>query len=526
MGMLVSTSMAAPGFLGLNSQESGVTLESGYATKAYNCIIDKFGRLGSRRGWVLSTTDKATLPTDSAIESIFQFKDTVGGLSYLSSGALKLFSGLETLTQVILKVADQTTTSSVVFTGNDWQWCSLPLGSGQTAVNNAFLVQDNHEMLVYRRTSDTGTYIAQKIGHYGVVPTGVTIFNPSCALSAFGRVWVGGLSVNKTMIHYSRLLNGADFAGVGSGLLDISSVVNDDIVAIANHNKFLVIFCKNNIVIYSGASDPTKMELADVITGVGCISRDSVQATGTDLIFLSLSGVRSLARTLQDKSMPMRELSMNVRDELVSYLNGELPSTIKSAYFERDALYLLTLPSLKQIMCFDMRAELPNKASRVTMWTGVSYKAFCSTSDRNLLLGVVNGIGKYFGYLDNTANYRLEYFTAHTDVGAPTIVKLLKKIALVIIGGGSQDFTLKYAFDYKQAYTSRAFTTNLGGLSTEYNIAEYNIGEFTSGIAINTISVNASGSGKVLQIGVEATIDGVPVSIQKLDLYLVKGRVA
>ena len=62
------------------------------------------------------------------------------------------------------------------------------------------------------------------------------------------------------------------------------------------------------------------MELTDVITGVGCVSRDSIQATGTDLIYLSQSGIRSLNRTVTENSMPMRELSLNIRDDVTDYL--------------------------------------------------------------------------------------------------------------------------------------------------------------------------------------------------------------
>ena len=37
------------------------------------------------------------------------------------------------------------------------------------------------------------------------------------------------------------------------------------------------------------------MSLEDVITGIGCLSRDSIKATGMDLIFMSQSGVRSFS---------------------------------------------------------------------------------------------------------------------------------------------------------------------------------------------------------------------------------------
>ena len=48
MKQLLSSSIAAPGFFGLNTQESSITLSSGYALQADNCVIDNFGRLGSR----------------------------------------------------------------------------------------------------------------------------------------------------------------------------------------------------------------------------------------------------------------------------------------------------------------------------------------------------------------------------------------------------------------------------------------------------------------------------------------------
>jgi hypothetical protein len=50
-GRLQSSTISAPGFLGVNTQESSVDLASGYALEAFNCVIDKFGRIGARRGW-------------------------------------------------------------------------------------------------------------------------------------------------------------------------------------------------------------------------------------------------------------------------------------------------------------------------------------------------------------------------------------------------------------------------------------------------------------------------------------------
>lgn len=608
-GPLKTTSITAPGFMGLNTQDSGVTLESGYATIANNCIIDKYGRLGARKGWSLLTnstnavvtgsisgttltvtavasgtlsigvvlsgtgvtsgttitalgtgtggtgtytvsasqtvssrtiTASNSLGTGNYIESIFEFKTVGGSITYLSSGNGQLFSG-DTLTRLTRKYVFGTDASGPAvlstqptFTGNRWQWCALPEGSGAAAESYAFAVQNGNPMLVYREGAHSGPFVFQRVGtDYGTMPSGVTTFDPDTCLAAFGRVWVGGLTDNKTTIYYSKLLEGATFTGTGSGLLDIGAVVgqNDEIVALAQHNKYLIIFCKNNIVVYQGANDPTTMTLADSVKGIGCIARDSLQHTGNDLVFLSKSGVRSFNRTIQENSMPLRELSLNIRDDLVGYLAVETLNNIKSAYFERDAFYLITFPGSKTMVYFDLRNVLQNGAARATIWNnnaGITYKAFCATEDRRLLLGVPNGIADYTGYLDNTATYTFSYYTSNSDLGAPTQDKMLKKANLVVIGSGDQDFAFKYGYDYTLNPLSVNIIQNLGTKTfSKYNTtAKYNIAKYASaGIGVNSISMPLSGSGKVIQFGVEATVNDNPVSIQKIDVYLKTGKI-
>jgi hypothetical protein len=46
-----TTSISAPGFYGLNTQDSPLDLNAGFALVATNCIIDQYGRIGSRQGW-------------------------------------------------------------------------------------------------------------------------------------------------------------------------------------------------------------------------------------------------------------------------------------------------------------------------------------------------------------------------------------------------------------------------------------------------------------------------------------------
>lgn len=525
-GSLKVASVKAPAFMGLNTQESEVTLAEGYATKAYNCIIDKYGRLGSRRGWQYVTEDRDTLPSTSYVKTIFEFKDGDGTITYLVGGGNKLFTGTEPLVEKKVRNNADSADISYTITNDNWQIASLQVGTG-TAIAEAYITQKGHAMLTYSK-APTNVPVYRLLGDVGSVPTGYTStsFDPNCVTTAYGRVWAAATSANKLTVYYSRLLAGHHFTGTGSGLLDVSSQVgdNDEIVAINSYNGNLIIFCKNNILVYANADDPTQITLADTIRGVGCIARDSVRRCGEDLVFLSRSGVRSLRRTVQEKSMPMRELSLNIRDELITAVINQPVDDIKSEYFERDAFYVLSLPAQKQVVCFDMRVQLENGAARTTYWEGLDFASYCATSDNNLLLGAMGGVGRYFGYNDNGETYRMVWFSTSSDIGQPSILKVLKKAKLTVISDEAQDFVFKWSFTYSDNFSSRTIQETSKQIVSEYNIAEYNIGEYSGAAFISQSQVNIGGQGDIVKIGFETEVNGSPVSLQRVDIYFKTGR--
>ena len=538
---LVPISLLSPGFLGLNTNDAKVGLDSGYATRANNCIIDQYGRLGSRKGYISLTANQGTLTAGSYLETIFEFNDNLGETYILSAGDGKLFSGTTTLVPHRPKAADQTTDVAGTFTNNRWQFCSAAVGSGSSALVSGIATQKGNPALVWRRTSGAGAYIFQEIGVFGSKPSGVTTFNPDSCLSAFGRVWTAGITSNKHTIFFSDLLDPTNFNSGSSGILDISTVVgnNDEIVGLAQHNNFLVIFCTNSIVVYGSAGtsavsgiDPLTMELVDVVTGVGCISRDSIQATGTDLIYLSKSGIRSFNRTVTENSMPMRELSLNIREDITNYLALEPTyDGIKSGYFEKEAFYILTFPASKIMIYVDLRTALPNGAARVTTWSldnGNVYKAFAATEARQFLFGVPNGIGQYSGYLDANEGYELVYKSPFADVTGGVVKKFLKKAKLLVIGSGDQNFTFKYGYNYTLHPRTVILTRGLGtGIYPKFSSVSslYAVSKYSSvGIGVKEVKVPLGGSGDTFAFGINATIKSDALSIQKIDLFLKTGK--
>jgi hypothetical protein len=170
-----------------------------------------------------------------------------------------------------------------------------------------------------------------------------------------------------------------------------------------------------------------------------------------------------------------------------------------------------------------MRSPLPEGAAKPTMWT-LAPTAMFSGSDRMLLLGVPGYIAEYDGYLDNEATYFFSYYGNYIDFGAPTTEKVLKKIAFTVIGGVSQLVLVKWSFDYSNNFRTEQMTIG-DQVIYEYGSAEYGLAEYAGGIEIDQKHVNTHGRGKVLQFGFETQIEGQPISIQKIDVYVKQGRI-
>jgi hypothetical protein len=534
---IVASTIAAPGFMGLNSQDSQVQLEAGFASKATNCVIDKFGRIGSRKGWEPVNEFDSDL-SDDPIEFMFELVVT-GGNKLISYGGGSFWEGTTTLTELSVRNVDNS--DDLVYNISDgyWQGAAIPFGENSDAKPHAYFVQGGYSPLVYHElpeagggdphAHDSGDFGLQKLADVGTLPVGYTDseFKPNCVLAAYGRVWMASMPGDRQTVYFSRLLDGSDFQGGDSGSLSLGEVFpnGDEITALAAHNGFLIIFGRNNIAIYSNPIDVTQLTLADFIPNIGCIARDSVQNTGTDIVFLSDTGVRSLARVVIEKSLPFRDLSKNVRDELINKVKGvSNPLAIKSAYYDREAFYVLTIPTTKEVYCFDMRVAMQDGSARVTTWNRMDPKYFLVTADKKLYIGKEGYIGEYTGWSDNDESYRLEYFTTYFDLGQTTTQKILKKLSWILIGGSGQSVVTKYGFDYAQAFRSEVRALPTVGVS-QYNIDEYTVAQYGAGVITAKFTKQVGGTGTVIQIGLEAEIENDPLSIQRLDVFSKIGKI-
>jgi len=504
---LQNITVAAPGFAGLNTQDSPIGVDPSFAAVADNCVIDKLGRIGARKGWeAVSSNGSSVLGSSRGIETMYEFIDNSGDKVVLSAGNNKVFKGTSTLTDI--------TPSSYTPSANDWKIVTLN--------NHVYLFQRGHEPLI--GTDESGSFVLETMSAHshstGTAPQGNEV------LAAYGKLFVADITGDKHTIYWSDTLNGHAWTGGATGSLDVTLVWPtgfDEITALAAHNGFLIIFGKKSILVYSGASSPASMTLTDTIEGIGCIARDSVQHTGTDILFLSETGVRSFGRTIQEKSMPMRDISKNVRTDLLNLIPLQT-NPIKSLYSSEEAFYLLTLPDSNTVYCFDMRTALPDGSQRATTWSGMYPLSFAVLEGGEIYIGISSGIVEYTGYMDGAVKYEMRYFSNPMDFGNTSNLKFLKKFNMTIIGGQNTPTTLNWGYDYTANYTKQAFTFGSSNIG-EYGVSEYNTtAEYTSSILINTPKVNTSGSGEVVTIGIEAEVNGAAFSIQKIDIHALLGR--
>lgn len=520
---LIPISIAAPGFFGLNTQDSPIGLPAEYALEANNCIIDRLGRIGARKGRTAVGVAPGIGTSDVTLVHEFIGADSTVRYLFIAAG------------DIYEMESDGTCTS--VYTG---AWT----GAGTYAGDSGWkAVTFNGYVWFFKRGENPlrytpGTFSPYVVGTVQLItavtsPTAYagTVQTANEVLSAYGRLWTADTATNNYTVWYSDALSGHIWTGGSSGSLDLRTVFPNGtrpIVALAAFNGYLVVFCDTVIAIYEGAetTPASTLALVDIIDGVGCISRDSIQDVGSDIFFLSDTGIRSLGRIISEKSAPIFDVSRNVRDDLIQdiILNGD-NEEVKSCYNDLEGFYLLTLINQNKTYCLDLKNRLENNVCRVTAWTTAPL-CYTVTKDKQMFMGYPGNVYKYDGYRDDTLSYRFSYKTSWLSGENQVALKILKNVRIISVGGAGYTLTLNWGFDY--AGLPRSLQKTIGSVAavSEWNVAEWNVGEWGSVSTISTLRAPLGGAGQVFQFNIDTPIYDQSLSIQQIDIFIKIGRLA
>ena len=509
------------GMNGLNLQANPAALDPSWLTLADNIVLRESGRISFRKG-----LKQKVLKTTAKIGAISEIDDTDVILAAVGTN----------MYTVDFTTPDTPWTLSFATGGSASDWQMIPFN------NEMYCVQSGHAIIEYddSGTSPFWTLLTGTTGYSA--PTGVTTFDPSCGIGFYGRLWFGGITEEPDVVYYSDTLNGHIWATGAAGAIDLKTVWGaDTIIAIQPFYGKLVIFGKHNIVIYNGPADPDTMTLDEVIRGIGCASRDSVQAVGDDLYFLSDTGVRSLSRTTEKDNIPLQDLSLTIKDTITRNISQS--TNAKAVYVENEGTYILSFVDLNVTYIFDIKHETPSGTPRITTWTFDTTRvpsSFAYTESKDLLIGQAGGsIATYEGYYDKdyvsggtytSASYTGTFKTTWLDLGQGAVASLLKKLKAVISGGSGTTIGIKWYKDFAMEPSKTTnFLLNPGSTGTlalfGASTSLYGTSKYTPIYGMKEYNMPLTGSAKHLQIEMSGETAGFTASLQDMTLLYKQGKI-
>ena len=604
------------GINGLNTQSNPNALDPSYLVSADNIVLRESGRISFRNGF-----KQKVVPTGTAIGSMIEHKESDGTNKIFASFGTSIYTVDFTAPNAAFASGANIKRTVTDSTG-DWQFVNFnnrlhcfhagvvpqrydgASDTGErwsahfnsTLINNSSNITNNattiivdstvgfppigqiiidSEVLSYTSiTATTFVGLTRGVGStsaathndnvavktYGI-PVTVTTFNPSCGMGYYGRLWCGGVTEAKDVVYWSNLLDGDDWNGGDAGVLDLSKIWGtDEVVAIAPFFGKLIIFGKNNIVVYNNPTDVTSLALDEVISGIGCVARDSIQAIGDDLVFLSSTGLRSLARTTEKDKLPLMDLTVNIKDTIIRNIGQS--TKVKSVYVENEGIYILSFVDKNINYVFDFKHITPQEAPRITTWTFGGDREPASMINTELYNGLLIGqkdgsIAGYEGYFDTDLSfvsssvvfknfsYTADISSIWLTMGEGVTSSLLKNMILILEGGSGATLGLKWYKDFNinpspttiinLAPTTTGTTSLWGASSSLYGTTSVththdaavhpSNSRYTPVFGLEEYRTSLTGSAKRLKLNFSIVSNGFDASIQDLSIISLQGKI-
>ncbi|MDX8400015.1 MAG: hypothetical protein R8K20_07175 [Gallionellaceae bacterium] len=181
-------------------------------------------------------------------------------------------------------------------------------------------------------------------------PTGAQPMNMFTTYN--GRMYGAGDPSQRATVYFSDTIGGtgvgiADWTTTGpGGILDISGAVDvgQTVTGLATFQGMLVVFCEHVIIFYSGSdpATPSTFSVQKVIRGIGCVSHDTIQGIGNDMIFLSQFGFKKLREVLVQGDAAAEDSSIPINNFIVGEirLGNALTADLRSAFAPKFGVYL------------------------------------------------------------------------------------------------------------------------------------------------------------------------------------------
>jgi hypothetical protein len=561
--------VSAPGFQGLNTEDSPLQQDPSFCLVADNAVVDRFGRIGARKAWAEYVTEiNVTFTPEPTMDT---FEDETHRIGQAIVGSPTTFSTvLATMTRTqydagrnVLKVdyylVELNDLGNGEFSLDELTLPTTGITNKATLVDAQFISFDRY-LYILSEDNDMMRWSGFTLASHSEITNSTLIYpdtsgnsiqiRPTVGVGAYGRMWITGINDDYQRIWYSDILDAKEwFNGGGGGAVNPLSTAGginvaefwpngrDEIVALAAHNGFLYVFGRQSILIYEGLSgDPADAggaTLRDTVSNIGCVSRDCVTNIGSDVLFVDDTGVRSMGRTIQEKSATIGDLTYNVRQDVITAIRGTANlSNISLSYWPSDNLAILLFAQTGIAYVMEMRAPSQSGGYKMTRWTDCSFNRSISI-ETNGFGGVLlasnkdsKGVTKYSDYYQYDAQpYEFAYQSNSFTFGQPANLKFLKQLDFTVVSANSP--TTAYAqWGYGDLLSNSKQLNITATPAALYSVSTFGNATFGSGpTTTRRYKVNARGSGESCLIGIRADIAGNSFSLQEINVQTLLGRI-
>ena len=556
--------VSAPGFQGLNTEDSPFQQDPSFCLVADNAVVDKAGRIGARKAWAEHTTAVNVTYTPAVgvdrteiVTHRIGYANLPSGLTILATVSVDQYDAADNVLQSDYFVCERVSGGSGALTLEEVTLpatgiASLPsLTDAQLVSFNDYLYILSASNSILRWDGTTLEDMEAATSYSPIYLNDVTSIKPTpdVGIGAYGRLWVTGVGGDYQTIYYSDLLIGEqwfDGRTTPGDPLNTAGAINvskywpggsDRIVSLAAHNGFLYVFGRQSILIYEGVSgDPADvggLTLRDAVLNIGCVSRDSVANIGSDVLFVDDSGIRSVGRTIQEKSAAIGDYTYNIRTDVVTSLRAvDTPSGISLAYIPNENIVVLSIESEDICYVLDIRAPSQTGGYKATKWTDCRFNRILYVEsagvEQTLLTAKVDSKGlleytSYFQY--DGQSYLFRYQSTSLTFGQSANLKFMKQVDFSAISTNNPT-TAWGLWGYQGVLTNKKAFTVDGTPGSLFGSSIYGTALYGSrGSTTKRYRINTRGSGESCSMGIEVEILGNSFNLQEINVQTLLGRI-
>lgn len=336
--------------------------------------------------------------------------------------------------------------------------------------------------------------------------------NPKYAAFFFNRLILAGYG-DGNKITFAAPNTDSDFAAINGAS---ETNVGDIIVGIATFRSTLVIFCKKYIVQVTGeGTTASPFVFTQVANSLGCISGDTIQELGGDLIYLAADTFRSFAATARINDVELSSVCNQIQPLVRPILqNGYTADQYSTCCVRRKDQYRVFINDPNNIQADtigligrlkDTQSTIVNPRNNYEWSTMLGIKPYCAASDytNNVEISVIGDPTSGYVYQLESGNtfdgttINAAYRSPDLTFDDATLRKVFQKITILGRVEGNFTTTLNLLLERGDT-TSTIQPSNISfssmGATSVYGSAVYDTAKYGQ-FATPSFKSNLIGSG-------------------------------